>query len=137
MSDGLTKLESEIERFNTARDEARQATVEAHAATKDIHRAIRELRDVIAESKVAVENYTTECLEGRIAATVERGLDDYRGTVKAAMDSAVEKVIAEINSLYDAAFGNPKGGERMDDIIRSHPGMFPITDPLRLPGKGI
>lgn len=94
MTTPLAQLEERIAKLEEAAEDIREATREAHSATKELRRVHKEVRRMIDEE-------VPEIVGKAIDKAVADGLAEYGGTIKAAMDVAVEKVCNEFNKLAD------------------------------------
>lgn len=86
---------------------------------EDLKEVIREGRELLKDLKSGrkdaeetVRRLTDEAIEARIESEVRRGLEEYKDTIRKAMDDAVDKVGREFQKLEDIFLGKDSSARR-------------------------
>lgn len=99
-----------VDQLGDASQQARDTLAEVRSELKEARRVIRELKQ---ERDVEVKKAVDEQIE----AAVKRGLEEYQGTVKKAMDNAVRHVQTEFEKLFNTYMtGRPSGHGHDGDL---------------------
>lgn len=98
----------------TTDERLREATREANGVVKDLERVIREGRQLVKEIDAAA----SKAVEARIGEAIKEGLDEYRGTVRRAMDEAVVHIDKRFDEYANILmYGNKQGrGESLQEM---------------------
>lgn len=97
-------------------DDLREAIRDARALLKDLKQATREVRELLDKS-------VPEQVEERIETAVVKGLGEYQGALRTAIDEATDKVTREFDRLEQLFLGtsaaNRRAGEpSIEELIR-------------------
>lgn len=107
----------------TAAEEREQleATIrEAHGAVKDLRQAIK----AADEAEKSLRTAAREAVDEGVSEEVQRGVEQYRDELRAAMDRGVDQVFAEFDKLRNTLMhGDKRGrGKRLDEMLEDDGG---------------
>lgn len=97
----------------------KEATREAHRAIKDLKRCVEEAREAHRMLHACVE----DALSAGIGEQVQKGLDDYKASLEAAIDGATQAVYGRFDQIADILMGEDKQSKRagkpsIPDLVR-------------------
>lgn len=104
--------ETFVDQLATASAEAKQVLGEIRSELREVRRERKALADDLEAAKAAVAKVVHESIDAEVA----KGLAEYQGTIKAAMDAAVAKVKAEIDGLFNTYMTGNKQGRAADGL---------------------
>lgn len=89
-----------------------RAAEDLRTLLREGHELLRDLRATVKEARPLAERLVEDVMQERLAAEVQRGLDEYATTIRDAMDKAVAKVGAEFERLAAIYLEGSKGRRR-------------------------
>jgi LPS O-antigen subunit length determinant protein (WzzB/FepE family) len=88
--------------------ELREATRQAHEALKDLRLAVKEA----VKLKDSIEQAAQVAMDERIAPAVEKGLEEFRESLKKAIDTGTEAVFHRFDTVADTLLGEDRATRR-------------------------
>ena len=111
---GESRLLEEIERFERARDELREAVRDAHAATKDLRQLKREISELLEKTAKGL-------VDDRVGELVRSELDRVGPMLKEFSSGLYARVSTELDKLIDLSLGKEfalgKGREDLRPLL--------------------